>query len=137
MGNVGKGLILRLVVFDYLVGSNYLNSFGLIRGWLFKTICSQIRTIKITVVYSQCLRCRLLISDDTEFRKALQSLKLKLRIRGYPKSLINYIFQRVAGLKQADLVYRIKNTKSVVTPFIIPYGENTNNISCLFKQPFH
>ena len=35
MGNVGKGLILRLVVFGYLGGSNYLNSFGLIHGWIF------------------------------------------------------------------------------------------------------
>ena len=48
MDNAGKGLILRLVVFDYLGGSNYLNSFGLIRRWMFKTICLRIRTIKIS-----------------------------------------------------------------------------------------
>ena len=48
MDNVGKGLILRLVVFDYLGGSNYLNSFGLIRRWMFKTICLRIRTITIS-----------------------------------------------------------------------------------------
>ena len=48
MDNVRKGLILRLVVLDYLGGSNYLNSFGFIRRWMFKTICLQIRTIKIS-----------------------------------------------------------------------------------------
>ena len=48
MDNFGKGLILRLVVFDYLGSSNYLNSFGLIRGWMFKTICLRIGTIKIS-----------------------------------------------------------------------------------------
>ena len=48
MANVGKGLILRLVVFDYLGDSNYLNSFGLIRRWIFKTICLLIKTIRIS-----------------------------------------------------------------------------------------
>ena len=48
MDNVGKGLILTLVVFEYLGGFNYLDSFGLICRWMFQTICLRIRTIKIS-----------------------------------------------------------------------------------------
>ena len=62
VGNVEKGQILRLAVSDYLGGSNYLNSYGLIRRWIFKTICLRIRTIKITEIFHWiCLLFILLI----------------------------------------------------------------------------
>ena len=66
----------NLLAFDYLGGSKYLNSFGLIRRWMFQTVCLQITPIKITVFKSKCKHKAdvLLILFFSQFKEHVSSL---------------------------------------------------------------
>ena len=55
---------------------------------------------KTLVVFSQCLGYKLLITENSKFLKALEALKLKLIRRGYPKGLIERVFEKVKGISQ-------------------------------------
>ena len=89
-----------------------------------------------SVVYSQALRYRLIITDDKILFDELGELKQTLISRGYECTLINEMFQKALRFTQRELLeprnkryFTIKNnhmrrrTKNIkhLLPFIIPY----------------
>ena len=131
---------------DYLDTTVYLTPNGEIRtnifnkptdtGLLLHFKSEHSLNCKISVVFSQCLRYRLLITEDSKFLKALEDLKLKLIVRGYPKGLIERVFGKVKGISQNDLVYKEYHKTRNVIPFIIPYSINTKGIAKYFWEGF-
>ena len=91
---------------------------------------------KISVVFTQCLRYRLLITEDSKFLKALEALKLKLIVRGYPKGLTERVFEKVKDISQKDLVFKEHHKTRNVIPFITPYSINTKGIAKYLWEEF-
>ena len=89
---------------------------------------------KVSTIYSQALRYRRIISDDNCFLKHLDSLKIKLMTRGYPRVLVERVFSQVMAFSQSDLVFKNPAYTPKVTPFVIPYCSHTKGISKILRE---
>ena len=59
---------------------------------------------KKSIIYSQALRYRLLITKDSELKEALRNLKNNFIFRGYPRKMIDSNINKVLCLTQQDLL---------------------------------
>ena len=98
---------------------------------------------KRSVIYSQALRYRRIITDDNLLNKQLTTLRGNLLRRGYDIRDINNEYQKITSFTQKDILYRNISNKHThnVLPFIITFdhtnkltGPILRNISQLFKM---
>ena len=91
---------------------------------------------KKSIVYSQALRYRLIITKDSEFRKALSHLERILRFRKYPQRIIHEQFEKVLSLTQEEVLSKSRKedetTKKLV--FSIPFSSSHQEISNILKE---
>ena len=93
-------------------------------------------TCKQSVVYSQALRYRRIITDNETLRTKLGKLRTNLIRRGYSIQEINQQFQKVQRLSQADALFGNSQPKKQgrILPFIVPYEKNIAQINKLLKK---
>ena len=91
---------------------------------------------KRSVIYSQALRYRRIITNDSLLGEHLKKLKENLIRRGYKLSDINKQFNKLRGLTQKGLLYRTKNNESQnnTLPFVITYNETSANIGKILHE---
>ena len=91
---------------------------------------------KRSVIYSQALRYRRIITNDSLLGEHLKKLKENLIRRGYKLSDINKQFNKLRGLTQKDLLYRTKNNEcqNNTLPFVITYNETSANIGKILHK---
>ena len=105
--------------------------------------------IKTAIPYSQALRYKRIISDDTVLSEKLQMLKLKFTSRGYPSREVNkqidrvYELERINTLKYKTIAQKRTEFKkftnnSPFLPFILTYRpeytETTRNIHTVLSD---
>ena len=85
---------------------------------------------KQSVIYSQALQYRRVITNDDKLIEQLNKLWDNLLKRGHNITDINKQFNKVIHLTQHSLLHRIKqtNTPQNIIPFVIPYDE-TNKLT--------
>ena len=93
-------------------------------------------TCKQSVIYSQALRYRRIITDNETLKTKLEKLKTNLIRRGYSIEEINQQFQKVQQLSQTDALFGNSQPKKQgrILPFIIPYDKNTVQINKILKK---
>ena len=93
-------------------------------------------TCKQSVIYSQALRYRRIITDNETLRTKLGKLKTYLIRRGYSIQEINQQFQKVQQLSQTDALFGSSQPakQGRILPFIIPYDKNTIRINKILKK---
>ena len=84
---------------------------------------------KSSIIYSQALRYRMLITKDSMLIKALERLRTVLLFRGYPKYLIELNFEKIIGMKQRDALFRNEPTPTNLSV-------QTANKNLIFTMPF-
>ena len=93
-------------------------------------------TCKQSVICSQALRYRRIITDNETLKTKLEKLKTNLIRRGYSIEEINQQFQKVQQLSQTDALFGNSQPKKQgrILPFIIPYDKNTVQINKILKK---
>ena len=93
-------------------------------------------TCKQSVIYSQALRYRRIITDNETLKTKLEKLKTNLIRRGYSIEEINQQFQKVQQLSQTDALFGNSQPKQQgrILPFIMPYDKNTVQINKILKK---
>ena len=93
-------------------------------------------TCKQSVICSQALRYRRIITDNETLKTKLEKLKTNLIRRGYSIEEINQQFQKVQQLSQTDALFGNSQPKKQgrILPFIIPYDKKTVQISKIPKK---
>ena len=93
-------------------------------------------TCKQSVIYSQALRYRRIITDNETLRTKLEKLKTNLIRRGYSIQEIDQQFQKVQQLSQTDALFGDSQPKKQgrILPFIVPYDKNTVQINKILKK---
>ena len=88
-------------------------------------------TRKQSVIYSQALRYRRIITNNETLETKLEQLKINLIKRGYSIQEINQQFQKVKQLSQTDALFGNSKRKKQgrILPFIIPFDKNTSQIN--------
>ena len=91
---------------------------------------------KNSVIFSQALRYRRVITTDENLKLHLNKLKSNLIRRGYTIQEINKQFEKVSYLSQRDVLFKTPDTKRTgnVLPFVIHYDENTVKINNILKR---
>jgi len=101
--------------------------------------------IKKSILYSQALRYRRIIDDDTIFHTELQKLKQKFLQRNYPLTLINEQIDKVINIRREHTLtyktelqkraefFKYTNNKPFL-PLIITYHNNYAMNKSLLKQ---
>ena len=127
---------------NFLDTTIHFNSDGKLISSLYKKptdICSLLHnnsfhppTCKQSVIYSQDLRYRRVITDNEELQTKLMDLKLDLIQRGYHSYEINKQFNKIADLSQNDLLFKGQhnNTYSATPQLNVANhigAQNTNN----------
>ena len=115
---------------------------------------------KKSIIYSQAIRYRTIITKNGILRKQLQTLKTILRERGYPSNLINTELNKISNISQKELLYKgiplprklttVQNTSKKNTkkrwkkhrqkpniPFIIPYSEYFKNLNKILTKHWY
>ena len=84
---------------------------------------------KRSVINSQALRYRRIVTNNNLLEEHLNKLKENLIRRGYELSEINKQFNKLRGLTQKDLLYRTKSNdlQDSTLPFVITYNETRAN----------
>ena len=85
-------------------------------------------TTKRSIIYTQALRYRRLITDDDQLLLELRNLHTILRARGYPKPVIDKQFARIKNLTQQDLLFP-HNTSQQSNPQHLHVREQNSNAS--------
>jgi hypothetical protein len=85
--------------------------------------------VKKAIPYSQALRYRRIIDDESNLKLQLTHLKSKFTTRAYPSRLVNQQVNKVLALNRSDLLtYRSKTATEAddktFLPLIIPYHNN-------------
>ena len=86
---------------------------------------------KLSIIYSEARRYRLLTTYDEDFMKSLSRLKCILLARGYPNHMINSKFLEASTLSQRELLFTPNNSEVVnphPLPFVIPYHRSKKGI---------
>ena len=93
-------------------------------------------TCKQSVIYSQVLRYRHIITDNETLRTKLGKLKTNLIRTGYSIEGINQQLQKVQQLSQTDALSGNSQPKKQgrILPFIILYDKNTVPIKKILKK---
>ena len=94
---------------------------------------------KQSVIYSQALRYRRVITDDDKLIEQLNKLRDNLLKRGHNITDINKQFNKVIQLTQQNLLHRPKktNTSQNIIPFVIPYDETNKLIGPILQKHWH
>ena len=92
---------------------------------------------KTSIIYSQALRYRRIISDNNEFEKQLQVLRRTLIKRGYNIGRINEIFNNVRLLSRDNLLQYQDRPPTHVLPFVVPFNWNTLHIGRILHLHWH
>ena len=101
-------------------------------------------TTKRSIVYTQALRYRRLITKDEQLQTELQKLRTTLTARGYLKTIIDKGFARIKTLTQHDLLFPTNRSQANyslthaqrprILPFIIPYHKKHKQIRDILLQ---
>ena len=90
------------------------------------------------IIYSQALRYRRTITNDTTLRNQLEKLKIILMTRGYDSNTIDEAFKKVTQQTQKQLLHNDKPNKTGNRPtFSIPFNTNTTHINQILKKHWH
>ena len=91
---------------------------------------------KNSVIFSQALRYRRVITADENLKLNLDKLKSNLIRRGYTLLEINKQFEKVSKLSQRDVLFKQSIAKETgnLLPFVILYDENTVKINDILKR---
>ena len=91
---------------------------------------------KNSVIFSQALRYRRVITADENLKLNLDKLKSNLIRRGYTLLEINKQFEKVSKLSQRDVLFKQSIAKETgnLLPFVIPYDENSVKINDILKR---
>lgn len=87
---------------------------------------------KCSVIFSQAIRLRKIISDEADLHFHLCQLKVKLILKGYKGSIIDDLFQKALLKSQEDLIFHNYKQKERILPFVIPYNNTTAQFRSLF-----
>lgn len=104
---------------------------------------------KNSIIYSQALRYRRLITNDETLHHRLNNLRIILVTRGYSRDIINNAFQKALQYTQHDLLHT--NYDNTIYPshshhntnitnnlnFSIPYNTNTTHIGSILRRHWH
>ncbi|XP_057310002.1 uncharacterized protein LOC130648000 [Hydractinia symbiolongicarpus] len=109
------------------------------------------------IIYSQALRYRMITSQDSILKCELDELKSILLTRGYKGRLVDEIFEKIAKLKQSDVLSnsthkfnkkrihfrtadnsgdadREQNKDKHILPFILPYHEKFTTLKRILHK---
>ena len=91
---------------------------------------------KKSIIYSQALRYRMIITRDTDLHRALSHLEWVLKCRNYPAKMIQEQFSKALSLTQKDILSKPpeKEESSRDLVFSIPYSTNHSDITRMLKQ---
>ena len=103
-----------------------------------KATCSSFHpnNCKNSVIYSQALRYRRVITADENLKLNLDKLKSNLIRLGFTLQEINKQFEKVSKLSQRDVLFKPSNARETrnLLPFVIPYDENAVKINNILKR---
>ena len=147
---------------DFLDTTIYINNEGLLCSTLYTkpTDTSALLRFesfhpdetKTSIVYSQALRYRMLITDDELLKKELKKLKLTFIFRGYPAKLINQNINKICGFSQQEVLkdkprslrgktVTNRHNKDQVTPkrlvFTFPQSRHTKTLRRILLKHWH
>jgi hypothetical protein len=92
-------------------------------------------TCKKSLIYSQMLRYRRIITDDNEFQRKAQNLRVALIGRGYKNKDILPHIDRASTYTQSQLLSSSSSTDHARTiPFVIPYHPELSPLPHILKQ---
>ena len=95
---------------------------------------------KLSIIYSQARRYRLLTTYDEDLMKSLSRLKFILLARGYPNHMIDSKLLEASTLSQRELLFT-PNKSEVVNPhplpFVIPYHRSNKGIEEILDRNWH
>lgn len=91
---------------------------------------------KKSMIFSQALRYRRVITADENLKLNLDKLRSNLIRRGYTIREINTQFDKVSKLSQREILFKPPNSKKTenILPFVIPYDENKIRINHILKR---
>ena len=95
---------------------------------------------KLSIIYSQARRYRLLTTYDEDFMKSLSRLKCILLALGYPNHMTNSKFSEASTLFQRELLLTSNNSEVVnphPLPFVIPYHRSNKGIKEILDRNWH
>ena len=104
--------------------------------------------IKHAIPYSQAIRLRRIIDEDSNLHEEITKLQERFLQRGYPSSLLNEKLNKIKHVTRTDtLTYKTKENKkenfnnflkgSTFLPLIIQFSSSFNKSPTLFKQIEH
>ena len=85
------------------------------RAYLFYGSCHP-NHVYSSIVYSQCLRLRRIINDDTRLSKRIDELKLCFKNSNYPKKMVEKITTKVKSLPRLLPAPRDSSSSSILLP---------------------
>ena len=98
---------------------------------------------KKSIIYSQALRYRMIITKDDVLKEELKNLATVLTHRGYPRNLIRDNISKINGMTQDDTL-KTKNPDTSITPpperttvFSLPYNPSNNKIMNIIHSNWH
>ena len=95
---------------------------------------------KLSIIYSQARRYRLLTTYDVDLTRSLSRLKLILPAQGYPNRIINTKFTEATTLSQMELLsthsHNNKNNPPQL-PFVIPYHWENRRINKIIDRNWY
>ena len=95
---------------------------------------------KKSIIYSQVLRYRMLITSDSLLQKALKQLKTNLIFRGYPKSTIDREIQKISHYTQKDILMREKADQQPQKRrliFTFPHNIHINELKTILHRHWY
>ena len=110
---------------------------------------------KKSIIYSQAIRYRTIITDNKILNEELKALKIVLKNRGYPNRIINKEIEKIKNLTQNQLLFTQtkkrrhskyksynkhpsnKPRKTKTIPFIIPYSEHLTKLQQIITKHWY
>ena len=97
---------------------------------------------KESIIYSQALRYRMIITKDDMLIEALKHLEWVLINRGYPRPLITKNIHKIMGFSQSDILNKtLVPTHNRATPtapiFSLPHGNLNKSINHILHSHWH
>ena len=134
---------------NFLDTNIYINKIGQVEGAMYKKptdTCALLHHQSFhpehtnpSVIHSQALRYRRVITKDENLIQNLQKLRDQLLQRGYQFSEINSQFNKVLNYSQKQLLINKKQQQqhSRILPFVVPFDKTTQSISSILKRHWH
>ena len=92
---------------------------------------------KKSIIYSQALRYRMLITNNNTLAEELNKLKTTLIYRGYPKKMIEKEFSKISQLSQLDVLTREKQNTSKKLVFTIQHTRHKQQLKQILTKHWH